>query len=65
MTADVLNDRFADILDQMALLIDQFSELRDQVSDDAWDTATERKPWADTLTDIEYAIEQALEAHCS
>lgn len=57
MTAETLNSNFAEIIDQMELLIARFAELRDAASDEAWDQASTDKPFADTLCDIEYEVE--------
>lgn len=62
MTSTQLNDQCAEILDAMEILVARFDSLRNLASDDAWDEACTEKPYLDLLSDIEYEVEQALEA---
>lgn len=60
MTSTELNDAFAVMIDQMAELVKRFDEMRTEATDDAWDQASEDKPYADLLCEIEYELETAL-----
>lgn len=60
MTSTELNDAFAVMIDQMAELVKRFDEMRTEAADDAWDQASEDKPYADLLCEIEYELETAL-----
>jgi hypothetical protein len=62
MTSTQLNSQFADIIDEISVLIDRFAELRDEVTDEVWDRATQSTPWGDTLCDIEYTVEQLIKS---
>lgn len=62
MTSNQLNAQCAEILDAMEVLVARFDSLRNLASDDAWDAACTEKPYLDLLSDIEYEVEQALEA---
>lgn len=62
MTSFQLNDKCADILDELQLLMRRFDDLRNQSSDEAWDDASVARPILDKLCDIEYEIELALKA---
>lgn len=61
MTAATLNAQFAEILEQISVQISRFDKLREEVSDETWDQATEELPLGDLLCDLEYETERAME----